>query len=54
MKIDLLPYLDCSLEKIREDSLKINPDLTIFPVSCKTGEGLKEWHEWLTDKVKKQ
>ena len=53
-KIDLLPYVDCSLEKIKKDSLKINPGLTIFPVSCKTGEGLKEWHEWLEDKVKIQ
>ena len=53
-KIDLLPYVDCSLEKIRENSLKINPDLTIFPVSCKTGEGLKEWHEWLRYQIKEQ
>ena len=50
-KIDLLPYVDCSMEKIREDSLKINPDLTIFPVSCKTGEGLDEWFSWLKERV---
>ena len=46
-KIDLLPYVDCSVEKIMEDSLKINPDLTIFQISCKTGEGLAGWYEWL-------
>ncbi|MEW6665195.1 MAG: hydrogenase nickel incorporation protein HypB [Thermodesulfobacteriota bacterium] len=51
-KIDLLPYVDCSVEKIREDSLRINPDLTIFPVSCKTGEGLGEWYAWLEKTVK--
>ncbi len=51
-KIDLLPYVDCSLEKIREDSLRINPDLTIFEVSCKTGEGLEEWFGWLKERVK--
>lgn len=50
-KIDLLPYVDCSMEKIKGDSLEINPDLTIFPVSCKTGEGLDEWFEWLKKKV---
>ena len=49
-KIDLLPYVDCSLEKIKEESLKINPDLVIFPVSCKTGEGLGEWYQWLRDR----
>jgi hydrogenase nickel incorporation protein HypB len=51
-KIDLLPYIDCSLERIKEDSLKINPDLRIFQMSCKTGEGLDEWYEWLLERVK--
>ena len=51
-KVDLLPYVDCSLEKIKEDSLKINRDLTIFPVSCKTGEGLEKWYNWLRNRVK--
>jgi hydrogenase nickel incorporation protein HypB len=51
-KIDLLPYVDCSLDRIREDSLKINPDLRIFQMSCKTGEGLDEWYEWLLKRVK--
>jgi hydrogenase nickel incorporation protein HypB len=51
-KIDLLPYVDFSLEKIKEDSLKINPDLTIFRISCKTGEGLEDWYNWLRKQVK--
>ncbi|MCP4682597.1 MAG: hydrogenase nickel incorporation protein HypB [Desulfobacterales bacterium] len=51
-KIDLLPYVSCSIEKIREDSLNINPNLTIFEVSCKTGEGLEHWYAWLMKKVK--
>lgn len=51
-KIDLLPYVDCSLEKIKRDSLKINPDLTIFRISCKTGEGLEDWYNWLRKQVK--
>ncbi len=51
-KIDLLPYVDCSVEKIEEESLKINPDLTIFRVSCKTGEGLEDWYAWLRERVR--
>ena len=51
-KIDLLPYVECSVDKIRQDSLKINPDLTIFEVSCKTGQGLNAWHDWLRKAVK--
>lgn len=53
-KIDLLPYVDCSVEKIRKDSLNINPELAIFQVSCKTGEGLGEWYRWLQERVKEK
>ena len=53
-KTDLLPYVDCRIQKIREDSLKINPDLDIFEISCKTGEGLEAWYDWLRDEVRKK
>lgn len=52
-KTDLLPYLDCKVEDIRREALKVNPDMTIFEVSCKTGEGLEAWFGWLRDQVKK-
>ena len=51
-KIDLLPYVDCSVERIREESLKVNPDLVIFEVSCKTEEGLDAWYGWLKGELK--
>ena len=47
-KIDLLPYVDYSLEKVRRQALAINPNLRIFEVSCRTGEGLQTWCEWLS------
>jgi len=50
-KIDLIPYLDCSVERIREEALKVNPRLAIFEVSCKTGEGLEAWYAWLRNEV---
>ncbi|MGD8387167.1 MAG: hydrogenase nickel incorporation protein HypB [Desulfobacteraceae bacterium] len=53
-KTDLLPYLECHVEDIRREALKINPDMTIFEVSCKTGEGLEAWFGWLRDRVKKE
>lgn len=53
-KTDLLPYLDCKVEDIRREALKINPDMTIFEVSCKTGEGLEAWFGWLRDQVKRE
>jgi len=51
-KIDLLPYVDCSVERIREESLKVNPDMVIFEVSCKTEEGLDAWYDWLKSELK--
>ena len=51
-KIDLLPYVDCSVEKIKEDALKINPDLAIFEISCKTGEGLEGWYNWIRERAR--
>ena len=51
-KIDLLPYVDCSVERIREEALKVNPDLVIFEISCKTREGLDAWCDWLKEEIK--
>jgi hydrogenase nickel incorporation protein HypB len=46
-KIDLLPYTDADIGKIKKDSLSLNTKLKIFEVSCKTGEGINEWTKWL-------
>ena len=50
-KTDLLPYCDCDLDKLRENSLRINPHLDIFEMSCRTGNGLNRWCDWLIEKV---
>ncbi|MFC1883284.1 hydrogenase nickel incorporation protein HypB [Thermodesulfobacteriota bacterium] len=53
-KIDLLPYLDCSLDKIKSEALKINPELVVFEVSCKTGDGLESWYSWLKKEIEEK
>jgi len=50
-KIDLAPYLDVDINKIKKDALSLNPELKIFEVSCKTGEGLSAWTDWLKEKA---
>jgi hydrogenase nickel incorporation protein HypB len=50
-KIDLLPYVDCSVEKIRSYVSKLNADMIIFEVSCRTGVGLEDWTAWLKEHV---
>ena len=51
-KIDLLPYIDCSVEKIRSEARQLNSDQTVFEVSCRSGQGLEDWYQWLETKVK--
>lgn len=46
-KIDLLPHMNVDIGKIKNDALSLNPTLKIFEVSCKTGEGIDSWTEWL-------
>lgn len=53
-KIDLVPYVDCNLDELKQNALKINPDLTIFETSCRTGEGIDTWCEWLISKSKSE
>lgn len=50
-KIDLLPYVPFSIEKVKENAKKINRNLPIIEVSCTTGAGLQEWYDWLKSKV---
>jgi hydrogenase nickel incorporation protein HypB len=46
-KIDLMPYIDFDLEAFRTAVRALNADAPLFEVSCKTGEGLEAWVEWL-------
>jgi len=46
-KIDLLPYMNTDMNKVRNDSLALNPNLSIFEVSCATGAGIDAWATWL-------
>ncbi len=47
-KIDLLPYMNTDVNKVRKDSLALNPKLNIFEVSCATGRGIDTWAQWLS------
>ena len=51
-KIDALPVFDTfSMERVRENILMRNPEVTIIPISAKTGEGIDEWATWLRERV---
>jgi hydrogenase nickel incorporation protein HypB len=48
-KIDLLPYIDFKMDYFREGVEILNPGLVTFPISCRTGEGLEAWIDWLLE-----
>ena len=50
-KIDVLPYFDFDMEKVVEFAHMRNPDLKIFPISAKTGEGIDAVCDWLREQV---
>ena len=46
-KIDVLPYFDFDMDKVVEYARMRNPEIKIFPVSAKKGEGFDAWEDWL-------
>jgi hydrogenase nickel incorporation protein HypB len=50
-KVDLLPHLRVDIALMKDNALKVNPKLKIFPVSSYTGEGMDAWYGWLRDEL---
>lgn len=48
-KIDLLPYIDSEIERLKANVLRINPSMKFFEISATQGIGLKPWLEWLCE-----
>ena len=51
-KIDVMDYFDFDLDLCIERVKKLNPNIKVFPISAKTGGGIKEWTDWLYNEVK--
>ena len=51
-KIDVMPYFDFDMDKVKEFARRRNPDIEIFPISAKTGEGVQAWTDWLRKQVR--
>lgn len=50
-KIDVMDYFDFNINAVRERAMKLNPDIHVFEVSAKTGEGFDKWSEWIYKEV---
>lgn len=52
-KIDLLPYVAFDMDYFLRGVEVLNPGLVTFKLSCRTGEGLGAWLDWLLAQVRK-
>ncbi|MCX7709779.1 MAG: hydrogenase nickel incorporation protein HypB [Clostridia bacterium] len=51
-KMDLMPYIDFDRDSFYKGIRALNETVPVFEISCKTGEGLPAFVEWLGNKVK--
>lgn len=49
-KVDLLDVLDYDMSRVRGDLSKVNTAAPLIELSCKTGDGLDEWLNWLGER----
>lgn len=50
-KMDVMDAFDFNLDYFRRGVDILNPSLAFFPVSCKTGEGLETWLDWVKAEI---
>ena len=51
-KTDVSEFFDFDFEKCEERARKLNPDITVFRLSAKTGDGFGEWENWVRKAVR--
>ncbi len=50
-KTDTVSLFDFDFDKVTEYAKDLNPDIRIFPLSAKTGEGMDEWVNYIKDEI---
>lgn len=50
-KIDYLANEDFDIEALKKRVRALNPEIAIIEVSCRTGEGIEKWVDWLRSEV---
>jgi len=52
-KIDLQPYVEFDMDYFRRGVEMLNPGVVTFPLSCRTGDGVQAWAEWVVGQVRR-
>lgn len=51
-KIDYIPLADFNRKAFSDSVRMLNPTAPIFELSCRTGEGIEEWMDWIGKKIR--
>ena len=51
-KIDMLPYSDFNYDFFADNVKELNPEIEIIRLSCKSGQGVDSWINWIEKVVK--
>lgn len=51
-KVDYQAYQPFDVQYFSRGVKQLNPEVSIFPLSCRTGEGMEAWLEWIKEKLK--
>ena len=52
-KTDYRELAEFDLELLKERVYKLNSKIALFPLSCRSGEGLEAWIDWLAEQVER-
>lgn len=50
-KMDLADMSGSDIGELKHNVTRINPDIRILELSCRTGEGIEDWGKWLREKT---
>lgn len=53
-KVDLLPYVPFQMDRFQKGVELLNPGVVTFPISCRTGEGVSAWTDWLLEQIRER
>ncbi len=50
-KTDLMAYTDFNYQSFLADLNQVNPNIPLFELSCRTGQGLDKFLEWVKTSI---
>jgi hydrogenase nickel incorporation protein HypB len=51
-KADLIDVFDFDVLYFKRGVEMVNPEVPVFPLCCRTGEGVQEWVDWLVERLR--